>query len=59
MGKIEHEDLDLILRGFADLDMWIIVVVQSEQHVIISPQCANRNKSGLLFSSAEMFKKPV
>ena len=27
--------------------------------VWINPQCANRNKSRLLFSSAEMFKKPL
>ena len=25
----------------------------------INPKCANRNKSRLLFSSAEMFKKPL
>ena len=27
--------------------------------VIFSPKCVNRNKSRLLFSSAEMFKKPL
>ena len=27
--------------------------------VSINPKCANRNKSRLLFSSAEMFKKPL
>ena len=26
---------------------------------ILTPYCANRNKSRLLFSSAEMFKKPL
>ena len=25
----------------------------------VNPKCANRNKSHLLFSSAEMFKKPL
>ena len=26
---------------------------------LFNPQCINRNKSRLLFSSAEMFKKPL
>ena len=26
---------------------------------LLNPQCANRNESRLLFSSAEMFKKPL
>ena len=30
-----------------------------EQQVNINPKCANPNKSRLLFSSAEMFKKPL
>ena len=37
LTKLEFEDLDLILRekeGFAGLDMWNILMVQSEQHVI-------------------------
>ena len=28
-------------------------------NLVFNPKCANRNKSRLLFSSAEMFKKPL
>ena len=31
----------------------------ANQLTFINPYCANRNKSRLLFSSAEMFKKPL
>ena len=35
LAKLELEDLDLILRkGFAGLNMWGFLVVQTEQHVI-------------------------
>ena len=37
LAKLELEDLKLILierTGFAGLGMWLVLVVQSEQHVI-------------------------
>ena len=34
LAKLELKDLYHILRGVAGLDMWSILVVQSEQHVI-------------------------
>ena len=34
--KLEPEDLYFILEGVAGLDIWSILVVQSEQHVIYS-----------------------
>ena len=39
--------------------VWFTQVQQQDYHLVeISPQSADRNKSRLLFSSAEMFKKP-
>ena len=41
---------------------WLEVSIGVEEFMPVSeinPSCANRNKSRLLFSSAEMFKNPL
>ena len=49
INRDRHESTNIVNVGYG-IDLAIHIV---------NPNCANRNKSRLLFSSAEVFKKPL